>query len=92
MIRSAELSGSLDTVLDQLTVYIEREVDAKSKIRSAMVYPVVIVVLSVAVSVLLVTFVLPKFQVFFASFDQSCRCRPGCCSACPTSCTPGGGR
>jgi type IV pilus assembly protein PilC len=70
MIRSAELSGNLDTVLDRLTIYVEREVDAKSKIRSAMTYPAVIVVLSIAVSVLLVTFVLPKFRVFFASFDQ----------------------
>jgi type IV pilus assembly protein PilC len=70
MIRSAELSGSLDTVLDRLTVYIEREVAAKSQIRSAMTYPAVIVVLSVAVSLLLVTFVLPKFRVFFASFHQ----------------------
>lgn len=70
MIRSAELSGSLDTVLDRLTVYVEREVEARSKIRSAMTYPMVIVVLSVAVSVLLVTFVLPKFRVFFAAFDQ----------------------
>ena len=70
MIRSAELSGSLDTVLDRLTVYVEREVAAKSQIRSAMTYPAVIVVLSVAVSLLLVTFVLPKFRVFFASFNQ----------------------
>jgi type IV pilus assembly protein PilC len=70
MIRSAELSGSLDTVLDRLTVYIEREVEAKGKIRSAMIYPAVIVVLSISVSVLLVTFVLPKFRVFFESFDQ----------------------
>jgi type IV pilus assembly protein PilC len=70
MIRSAELSGNLDTVLDRLTEYLEREVEARSKIRSAMTYPLVIAVLSIAVSVLLVTFVLPKFRVFFASFDQ----------------------
>ena len=70
MIRSAELSGSLDTVLDRLTVYVEREVAARNQIRSAMTYPAVIVVLSVAVSLLLVTFVLPKFRVFFASFNQ----------------------
>ena len=70
MVRSAELTGNLDTVLDRLTIYVEREVEAKRKIRSAMTYPLVIVVLSVAVSVLLVTFVLPKFKLFFASFDQ----------------------
>ncbi len=70
MIRSAELSGNLDTVLDRLTIYIEREVEAKSKIRTAMTYPAVIVVMSLAVSALLVTYVLPKFRVFFASFNQ----------------------
>jgi type IV pilus assembly protein PilC len=70
MVRSAELTGNLDVVLDRLTVYVEREVEAKRKIRSAMSYPMVVVVLSVAVSVLLVTFVLPKFKVFFASFHQ----------------------
>ncbi len=70
MIRSAEMSGSLDTALDRLTVYVERDVEARSKIRAAMVYPAVIVVLSVSVSVMLVTFVLPKFKVFFKSFDK----------------------
>ncbi len=70
MVRSAELTGNLDTVLDRLTIYVEREVEAKRTIRSAMTYPLVIVVLSVAVSVLLVTFVLPKFRLFFASFHQ----------------------
>ena len=70
MVRSAELTGNLDTVLDRLTVYVEREVEARRTIRSAMTYPAVIVVLAVSVSVLLVTFVLPKFQLFFASFHR----------------------
>jgi type IV pilus assembly protein PilC len=70
MIRSAELTGDLDVVLDRLTIYVEREVEARRTIRSAMTYPMVIVVLSLAVSVLLVTFVLPKFRVFFAAFDE----------------------
>lgn len=70
MVRSAEMTGNLDTVLDRLTGYLEREVEAKRKIRSAMTYPAVIVVLSLAVSVLLVTFVLPKFRLFFASFHR----------------------
>jgi type IV pilus assembly protein PilC len=70
MIRSAELTGNLDEVLDRLTVYVERDVEARRKIKSAMTYPAVIAVLSVAVCVLLVTFVLPKFRVFFTSFNQ----------------------
>jgi type IV pilus assembly protein PilC len=70
MIRSAELSGNLDDVLDRLTIYLARDVESRHKIRSAMTYPTVIVVLSLSVSVLLVAFVLPKFRVFFASFHQ----------------------
>jgi type IV pilus assembly protein PilC len=70
MVRSAELTGNLDVVLDRLTVYVERDVEARRKIRSAMTYPLVVVVLSISVSVLLITFVLPKFRVFFASFHQ----------------------
>ncbi len=70
MIRSAELTGSLDTVLDRLTIHLERDVEARRKIRSAMTYPAVIVVLALSVSTLLVTFVLPKFRVFFAAYDQ----------------------
>ena len=39
MIRSAELTGNLDEVLDRLTVYVERDVEARRKIKSAMTYP-----------------------------------------------------
>ena len=70
MVRSAELTGSLDVVLDRLTIYVERDVEARRKIKSAMSYPIVVVVLSISVSTLLVTFVLPKFRVFFGSFHQ----------------------
>jgi type IV pilus assembly protein PilC len=70
MVHSAELTGKLDVVLDRLTVYVEREVEARRKIRSAMTYPLIVVILSLSVSVLLVAFVLPKFRVFFASFHQ----------------------
>jgi type IV pilus assembly protein PilC len=70
MVRSAELTGSLDVVLDRLTIYVERDVEARHKIKSAMSYPLVVVVLSISVSTLLVTFVLPKFRVFFSSFNQ----------------------
>jgi type IV pilus assembly protein PilC len=68
MVRSAELTGQLDTVLDRVGAYLERDVDAKGKIKSASVYPALVVVLAFGVTVLLTTFVLPKFKVFFASF------------------------
>jgi type IV pilus assembly protein PilC len=69
ILRSAELTGRLDTVLDQLSVYIERDLEARKKIKSAITYPAIIVVMSLLTVVVLATFVLPKFQVFFESLD-----------------------
>ncbi|MDX6202521.1 MAG: type pilus assembly protein PilC [Frankiales bacterium] len=68
MVRSAELTGQLDTVLDRVGAYLERDVEAKGKIKSASIYPALVVVLAFGVTILLTTFVLPKFTVFFASF------------------------
>lgn len=68
MLRSAELTGNLDTVLERVAGYLERDVDARSKIKAASVYPAVIVVMSIGVVTLLVAYVLPKFKVFFNGF------------------------
>ncbi len=69
ILRSAELTGELDTVLDQLAVYLERDLDARRKLKSAMVYPAIVAVMAVGTVVVLTGFVLPKFKTFFASLD-----------------------
>ncbi len=69
ILRSAEITGRLDTVLDQLSVYIERDMEARQKIRSALTYPIVIFVMSIVTVVILVSYVLPKFTDFFQEFD-----------------------
>jgi type IV pilus assembly protein PilC len=69
ILRSAELTGQLDTVLDQLAAYLERDLDARRKITSAMIYPGMIMGMSVVTVVVLSVFVLPKFKDFFASMD-----------------------
>jgi type IV pilus assembly protein PilC len=68
ILSSAELTGNLDTVLDQLADYLDRDIEARSKVTSAMVYPSVVAVMAVLVVIVLATFVMPKFVVFFASF------------------------
>lgn len=67
VMRSAELTGNLDEVLDQLAEYLEREIDTSTKVKSALAYPVIVMILAVIVSCVLVIYVLPKFQTFFAS-------------------------
>jgi type IV pilus assembly protein PilC len=69
ILRSAELTGNLDVVLEQLAGYIERDLETTRAIKSALVYPAVILAMSIGTVILLVTYVLPKFKSFFKSFD-----------------------
>lgn len=71
IIRAAELGGQLDSVLDQLSKYLERDMDARRKIKSAMIYPMMIVGMSAVTVIVLATFVLPKFKDFFASLGAT---------------------
>jgi type IV pilus assembly protein PilC len=69
ILRSAELTGELDTTLEQLAKYLERDLEARRKVRSAMIYPSIIMGMSLVTVVVLSTFVLPKFKVFFAGLN-----------------------
>ena len=69
ILRSAELSGNLDTVLDQLAAYIDRDLEASRTIKSALTYPTVVLLMAIGTVILLVSYVLPKFEVFFQDFD-----------------------
>jgi type IV pilus assembly protein PilC len=68
MIRSAEVSGNLDLVLRQVATYMARDEGAKRKVRSAMIYPAIVVGLALVVISVLVTFVLPAFAELFGEF------------------------
>src|SRR4051794_33815577 len=65
IVRSAELTGRLDEALDQLAEYMSRDMEARHKITSALLYPCVIALFSIATVVLMATFVLPRFVKFF---------------------------
>jgi type IV pilus assembly protein PilC len=67
VLESAELTGTLDLVLRELAEYIERDMDARSQIISALIYPGVVFCMAMVTVVVLATFVLPKFTVFFKS-------------------------
>lgn len=69
VLRSAELTGELDTVLDQLAEYIERDLDARRKVTSALVYPGIILGMAIVVVVVMTMFVLPRFEDFFTELD-----------------------
>jgi type IV pilus assembly protein PilC len=68
MIRAAEASGELDTILDQLARYLERGDATSKKIRQAMTYPTLVLGLACVVVFILITFVLPSFARLFEDF------------------------
>jgi type IV pilus assembly protein PilC len=69
ILESAELTGNLDAVLNQLADYIERDTKARSKITAALIYPAVVACMSVVTVLVLTVFVLPRFTVFFKSLN-----------------------
>ena len=69
ILKSAELTGQLDVSLEQLSGYIERDLDAKSKIKAAMLYPMVVMGMSILTTVILAVWVMPKFVTFFKNLD-----------------------
>ncbi len=69
MVRAAELGGILDTILDRLSGFLEYEAEVKSKIKSAMMYPVLVMIFSVLMLFVLFSFVLPRFKDIFDGMD-----------------------
>jgi type IV pilus assembly protein PilC len=68
MVRAAEYSGSLDKVLLQIGIYLQRQDTALKKLRSAMIYPAIILTLAVVVCGVLIVVVLPNFVSLFKEF------------------------
>ncbi|MCU0317506.1 MAG: type II secretion system F family protein, partial [Fimbriimonadaceae bacterium] len=69
MIRAAEIGGILDIILDRLSGFLEYESEVKSKIKSAMMYPVLVLCFSQVMLFVLFSFVLPKFKEIFEGMD-----------------------
>jgi len=69
MIRAAEVGGILDEILDRIAGFLENELEIRTKIKSAMMYPVMVLIFSCIMIFALLTFVLPKFKEIFTSMD-----------------------
>jgi type IV pilus assembly protein PilC len=66
LVKAGESSGKLDEVLGDLTVALEKEKELKGKLKSALVYPMLLVVMAMAILTFLVTFALPKIAEVFS--------------------------
>jgi type IV pilus assembly protein PilC len=68
LIRVAELTGNLEATLKELAGYLRRDLNTVRRVRTAMIYPAVILVVATAVVIILVFFALPAFVKIFAEF------------------------
>jgi len=68
LVAAGELGGILDTILQRLAAYIEKNAKLVAKVKGAMVYPSVIAVIAVVVVLVMLIFVIPVFAEMFTSF------------------------
>lgn len=70
MIRSGEESGQLEQTTKKMAVQFEKDYRIKNKIRSAMIYPIILLVVTIAVVFLIFTAILPTFFTYFEGQDM----------------------
>ena len=71
MIRAGEMGGNLGDVLSRLAEYLERSQELKDTVATALIYPAVLLVMSLASLFVMLTFVVPQFTEMFESSGQA---------------------
>ncbi len=65
LVRAGEVGGVLDDTLDRLATFLEKDMELRRKIKAAMTYPILVMIVAVGIVLFLVTFILPKFIKLF---------------------------
>lgn len=68
LVEAGESAGILDSLLDRLAVYMEKTEAIKSKIKSALMYPISVLIVAFVVTAVIMIFVVPSFKEVFSSF------------------------
>jgi type IV pilus assembly protein PilC len=68
LVEAGETAGILDQLLDRLAVYMEKTEAIKSKIKSALMYPITVLIVAFVVVAVIMIFVIPSFKQVFTSF------------------------
>ncbi len=71
LVQAGETAGMLDAILDRLATYKEKILAIKSKIKSALFYPIAVIVVAVVVTFVIMIFVIPAFKSVFSSFGAN---------------------
>ncbi len=68
MVNAGEIGGVLDIILQRLAEFMEKSERLKRKIRGALVYPIVVIVIATAILTFIMWYIIPKFEAIFTDF------------------------
>ncbi|WP_107850780.1 type II secretion system F family protein [Oceanimonas marisflavi] len=71
LVHSGEQTGALEHIFDQIAIYREKAEAIKSKIKKAMFYPAMVLLVAFVVTAILLLFVIPQFEEIFAGFGAT---------------------
>ncbi len=69
MIKAGEAGGALETILKRLSEFLESSESLKRKVKGAMIYPIVVLLVAVAILALIMAFIVPQFKKMFEDFE-----------------------
>lgn len=70
LVAAGEVGGILDTILNRLSIHMEKAEALKKKVKGAMIYPAIVMVVATGVITILLVFVIPIFAKMFAEFGK----------------------
>lgn len=68
IVQAGEANGRLDLSFEQSTIILEKEIKLTGKIKSAMIYPIILLVLTIGLIILLSVLIIPQFEGLFSNF------------------------
>jgi len=69
MVQAGEIGGALDNILERVAQFYENELELKGKVKSAMVYPITILIFATAISLFMLMYIVPQFGAFYEEFS-----------------------
>jgi len=76
MVRAGEAAGAMEKILDRLAMFMEKAARIASKVKSAMVYPTVVLTIAMAITLGLMVFIVPKFKKIFTELLEGAALPP----------------
>jgi type IV pilus assembly protein PilC len=69
MVHSGEIGGALDRILERVAEFYEKELELKTKVKSALVYPTVVVCMALVITLFMLLYIVPQFAAFYSDFS-----------------------